>query len=91
MKKVNFGMIVKEFKGFKESNRYLVKDESKFWNTSFEIIEIYILEISDKAIKINDENGNTKWYLKESFNFSIIENLSLYKFENKTIEDRSDV
>lgn len=76
----------KEFKGFKEGNRYLVKDDSKIWDTSFEIIEIYILEISEKAVKIKFENGNTKWYLKESFNFSTIENLSVIK---QTIEENS--
>jgi hypothetical protein len=76
----------KEFKSFKEACRYLVKDESKFWDTSFQIIEITVLEISEKAIKVKYENGSTKWYLKECFNFSIIENLSDYKV--KTIEDR---
>ena len=69
----------KEFKGFKAGCRYLVKDDSKFWDTNFEIIEIIVLEISEKAIKIKFENSNTKWYLKESFSFSIIENMSVDK------------
>lgn len=76
----------KEFKGFKESCRYLVKDESKFWDTSFEITEITVLEISEKAIKIKYENGRTKWYLKESFSFSTVENLSVV---NQLTEEKS--
>jgi hypothetical protein len=79
----------KEYKGFKEGCRYLVKDESKFWDTSFEIIEITVLEISEKAIKIKYENGNTNWYLKETFNFSIIENLSVVNVVKQTIEENS--
>lgn len=79
----------KQFKGFKEGCRYLVKDDTKFWDTSFGLIEIYILEISEKAIKIKFENSNTKWYLKESFNFSMIENLSEVKVVKQTIGDRS--
>lgn len=66
----------KEFKDFKEGCRYLVKDESKFWVTSIDLLEINILEISEKAIKIKFENGDTQWYLKENYYFTIIENLS---------------
>lgn len=76
----------KEYRGFKEGYRYLVKDDSKYWDTSFKLIEIIILEITEKAIKIKPVNNNTKWYLKESFNFTIIENLD--KEKNK-IEDIS--
>ena len=76
----------KEFKGFKASCRYLVKDESKFWDTSFEIIVLTVLKISEKAIKIKYENGTTKWYLKESFNFSMIENLSIL---NQKLQQKS--
>jgi len=63
-----------DFKGFRKGCRYLVKDESKVWN--IDLIEINILEISEKAIKIKFENGNTQWFLKENYYFTIIENLS---------------
>ena len=76
----------KEYKGFKEKYRYLVKDDSKYWDTSFKLIEIIILEITEKAIKIKPVNNNTKWYLKESFNFTIIEELV---GEKQTIEENS--
>lgn len=65
----------KEYKGYKEGNRYLVKDDSKYCPSSFKLIEIIILEITEKAIKIKPVNNNTKWYFKESFNFSMIEEL----------------
>jgi hypothetical protein len=77
----------KEFKGYKEGCRYLVKDDSKFWDTS--LVEIYVLEISEKAIKIKFDNGDAKWYLKETFNFSMIENLSEVKVVKQIIKDRS--
>ena len=77
----------KQFKSFKEDCRYLVKDESKFWDTS--LVEIYVLEISEKAIKIEFDNSDTKWYLKETFNFSMIENLSEVKVLKQIIEDKS--
>jgi len=67
----------KEYKGFKEGNRYLVKDDLKYWDTSFKLIEIIILEITENAIKIKPVNNNTKWYLKESFNFFMIEELKI--------------
>jgi hypothetical protein len=69
----------KEFKDFKEGCRYLVKDDSKYWNTSIDLIEINILEISEKAIKIKFENGDTRWYLKGNYCFTLIENLSEVK------------
>ena len=76
----------KQFKSFKEDCRYLVKNESYFWDTS--LVEIYVLEISEKAIKIEFDNGDTKWYLKETFNFSMIENLSS---SLNTLENSNDL
>jgi hypothetical protein len=67
----------KDFKGFRKGCRYLVKDESKVWD--IDLIEINILEISEKAIKIKFENGNTQWYLKGNYCFTLIENLSEVK------------
>ena len=47
------------------------------------------MEISEKAIKIKFDNGNTKWHLKETFKFSMIENLSEVKIVKQIIKDRS--
>ena len=64
----------------KVNSKYLVK--SRFKN----LIELTILEITEKAIKVKYEYGNPSWLLKEDFDYTIIEELPTVK---QVIEDRS--
>ena len=60
---------------YKEGSRYLVKDNTKFWSTSDELLELYVVELSEKAIKFKFENGSACWCLKENFHFSVVDEL----------------
>lgn len=68
-------------KQFKEGGRYLVGE-----NYIESLTELRILEVSEKAIKVKFDNGNSQWYLKDKFPYKFIEELSVVK---QTIEDRS--
>lgn len=70
-------------KQFKEDYRYLVKDKDSSYYT---ILELTVLEVSNKAIKVKFENGNTTWYLKDHLLSLLIEELPSTK---QIIEDRS--
>ena len=70
-------------KQFKEGSRYLVGNNG-YYNEA--LLELTILEISEKAIKIKFDNGNTQWYLKDKFPYKFIEELPITK---ETIADRS--
>ena len=59
-----------EFK--KVGARYLVKDRRI---SQDRILEITILEITEKAIKVKWDNGSIEWYLKNSFDYEFIEEL----------------
>ena len=73
----------KKFKEFKEKNRYLAT-ESLYYKSP--LIEVKILEISDKAIKVDFGNKGITWFLKEDFYYKPIEELPTVK---QLIEDRS--
>ena len=70
-------------KQFKEGGRYLVGN-NVYYNEV--LLELTILEISEKAIKVKFDNGNSQWYLKDKFPYKFVEKLSVVK---QTIEDRS--
>lgn len=69
-------------KQFKEGYRYLVKDKDSSYYT---ILELTVLEVSNKAIKVKFENGNTTWYLKDHLLSLLIEELPSTK---QIIKDR---
>lgn len=71
------------YKEFKEGGRYLVGNNG-YYNEA--LLELKVLEISEKAIKIKYGNGNSQWYLKDKFPYKFVEELSIVK---QTIEDRS--
>lgn len=71
----------KQFKKFKEGGRYLVSE-----NYTESLIELTVLEVSKKGIKIKYDNGNSQWYLKDTFPYNFIEELPIVK---QTIEGRS--
>lgn len=52
--------------------RYLVKD---LRISQDRILELTILEITEKAIKVKWDNGGVEWYLKNSFDYEFIEEL----------------
>ena len=64
----------------KVNSKYLVK--SRFKN----LIELTVLEITEKAIKVKYEYGTPSWLLKEDFDYTIIEELPTVK---QIIEDKS--
>lgn len=66
---------------FKENKRYLVKDIYD------DILEIIVLEISEKAIKVKFDNSNSQWHLKDNFPYKFVEELPTVK---QTIKDRSN-
>lgn len=70
-------------KEFKEGGRYLVGNNGYYNET---LLELTVLEISKKAIKIKYDNGNSQWYLKDKFPYKFVEELPIVK---QTIEDRS--
>lgn len=74
--------MVKQFKEFKQGYRYLVRDITN----SEKLIDITVLEISEKAIKIEWYKDLVEWYLKDDLPFKFIEELSTTK---QVIEDRS--
>lgn len=59
-----------EFK--KVGARYLVKNQLI---SQDRILELTILEITEKAIKVKWDNGGVEWYLKNSFYYEFIEEL----------------
>ena len=73
----------KEFEGFKEGGRYLVSDKPYYKEN---LAELIVLEISEKAIKIQWHKELVEWYLKDNLPFTLIEELPIKK---KVIEDRS--
>ena len=73
----------KEFKGFKEGGRYLVGDKPYYKEN---LVELIVLEISEKAIKIQWYKELVEWYLKDNLPFTLIEELPIKK---QVIEDRS--
>lgn len=72
----------KQFKEFKQGYRYLVRDISN----NEKLIDITVLEISEKAIKIEWYKDLVEWYLKDDLPFKFIEELPSTK---QNIEDRS--
>lgn len=77
-------------KQFKEGGRYLVGN-NRYYNEA--LLELRILEISEKAIKIKYDNGNSQWYLKDNFPYRFVEELSVIKQTTvikQTVENRSD-
>jgi len=75
-------------KQFKEGGRYLVGNNSYYNET---LLELKVLEVSEKAIKIKFDNGNSQWYLKDLFPFKFIEELPVIRQTviKQIIEDRS--
>ena len=74
----------KQFKGFKEGGRYLVSDKPYYKEN---LVELIVLEISEKAIKIQWHKELVEWYLKDdNLPFTLIEELPIKK---QAIEDRS--
>lgn len=69
-------------KQFKQGGRYLVSE-----NYTESLIELTVLEISKKAIKIKYDNGNSQWYLKDKFPYKFVEELPIVK---QIIEGRSN-
>lgn len=70
-------------KQFKEGGRYLVKDKDAQYYT---ILELTILEVSKKAVKVKFDNENSQWYLKDKFPYLFIEELPNSK---QTIQNES--
>lgn len=70
-------------KQFKVGYRYLVKNTDSHYYT---ILELTVLEVSKKAVKVKFQNDNTVWYLKDNLVSLFIEELPILK---QTIEDRS--
>lgn len=60
-------------KEFKEGCRYLVKDKNS--DDYYSILELTVLEVSNKAVKVKFENGNTVWYPKDHLLSVLIEEL----------------
>lgn len=75
----------KEFEGFKEGGRYLVSDKPYYKEN---LAELIVLEISEKAIKIQWYKKLVEWYLKDNLPFTLIEELPSNQKSN-VIEDRS--
>ena len=67
----------KQFKGFKEGGRYLVSDKPYFKEN---LVELIVLEISEKAIKIQWHKELVEWYLKDEKEYE-------YEFEIPYTED----
>jgi hypothetical protein len=73
----------KEFKDFKEGCRYLVT-ESLYYRK--ELIEVKILEISDKAIKVDFGKNSVIWFLKDDFYYKMLEELPIVREEKLKLE-----
>ena len=74
---------------FKEGGRYLIRESSYYQS---DILEVKILEISEKAIKVDFGKKGVSWFLKDDFHYKILEELPnrLLLSVKQTIEDRSN-
>lgn len=73
----------KEFKDFKEGCRYLVTESLNYRK---ELIEVKILEISNKAIKVDFGNNSVIWFLKDDFYYKMLEELTIAREEKPKLE-----
>ena len=75
-------------KEFKEGGRYLIRESSYYQS---DILEVKILEISEKAIKVDFGKKGVTWFLKDDFHYKMLEELPnrLLLSVKQTIEDKS--